>query len=293
MEYTVYYNGELMRSSEVPLSIFDHGFLFGDGVRVSMRVYNRRPLMFKEHLADFFYSLEKLDIKVTLSEKVIEKTIRVLLDLNSLKNAVVTFIATRGDAHFNFSPHLKTYPRVIIMVNPPPAIDEEIRYKGIHMAISDCRTITKAIFDRQIFTLSNQYEVYNLYEARKKNCFEGLMVNIEGYVCEGTRSNIFIVENGNIFTPDIESGVRNRGMRKLVMKLAKHMDYEVYEGFLSLKKLFQAKECFVTGTELEILPVVGIEGKPIGNGVPGKITCQLIQSFKKFTDHDTLDLDHV
>ena len=178
MEYTVYYNGELMRSSEVPLSIFDHGFLFGDGVRVSMRVYNRRPLMLREHLADFFYSLEKLDIKFNLSEKVIEKTIRVLLDLNSLKNALITFIATRGDAHFNFSPNLKTYPRVIIMATPPPAIDNDIRYKGIQMAISDYRTVTKSIFDKQIFTLSSQHEILNLYEARKKNCFEGLLVNI-------------------------------------------------------------------------------------------------------------------
>jgi branched-chain amino acid aminotransferase len=290
MDLTVYYNGELLRNSEVRLPVHDHGLLYGDGVRIPIRIYGKRPFMLSRHLENLFYSLDRLGIEIDLTEKTLEKTIRVLLDLNSLSDALVSVIVTRGEGDFSFTPNLKRFPHVLVMADPPPEVSEALQFQGARLFLGEFRAYPKSFFDRQIHTLSRQHEILTLYAARKNKAFEGLWANMEGYLCEGSRSNLFLVKNGSLYTPDLECGLRNRVARHVAMKIAAYLEIPVFEGFLTLKDLHEAAECFITSTEIEILPAVSVNGRDIGDGRPGRVTTRIRETFKKIVRGDRIEL---
>jgi len=280
MDLTVYFNGELLRDSEVPLSIYDHGLLFGDGIRIDIRVYKKRPFHLQYHLKTLFDSAKELGINIKLTEKTIEKTIRILLDLNSFQDALASIVVTRGEGQLCLDANLSLYPSVLIMTLPPVEVPENLRYEGVHLSMSNKRGTPDYIFKRQIFTLSRQKEIQALYEAHQKGAFESLIINLEGQVCEGAFSSLFLVKEGNLVTPDLSCGVRPYVMRQVVMQMAKRMGYSVVEALLQLGDLFHADECFLTSTEWEILPVIKVDQHPIGNGRPGKVTNHLMSGLK-------------
>ena len=278
MELTLYHNGHLLKDSELAISVYDHGFLYGDGICVEIRVYNRKPFKLKEHLNHFFYSLEKLDLKVDLTEKTIEKTIQVLLEFNTFSDAIVTLIVTRGE----FFPGRQgsPYPNVLIMTRSPASFSDEVRNNGATLTWCERRACPDSILDRQIHTLSQQQQVLSLHEIKRKDAFEGILINLEGCICEGIRSNFFLIKDQCVITPDLNCGVQNRVARTTVLDLARESGLTVSEGFLPLQHLFDSDECFIAGTEFEIVPAVSIDGRLIGNGRVGKITKLLMQAYR-------------
>jgi branched-chain amino acid aminotransferase len=292
LDLTVYYNGELLRDSEIPFSIYDHGLLFGDGARIDIRIYRKKPFALRRHLANLAHSVEKLGIPFQLTEKTIEKTIRVLLDLNSFQEAMATVLVTRGPGQMCLDANLSLYPTVCIMTLPPLEVDKRYTYEGVSLILSEQRAMPPQALDRNIFSISRQQEIVAHYEAHHKNAFEALLINLEGQVAEGACSNVFLVQKGQIMTPDLSCGVRPRVMRDVVMELGRRMGYSVVAGLISASALQSIDECFIVNTEWEILPVVKIEGQPVADGRPGKITNHLMEGFKILirSGHDGEDL---
>ncbi|MBN2143990.1 MAG: aminotransferase class IV [Candidatus Aureabacteria bacterium] len=281
MELTLYHNGHLLKDSELVLSIYDQGFIYGDGVYSELRVYNRKPFKLKEHLDQFFYSAEKLELKIDLTEKTIEKTIQVLLDLNAFSDAMATIIVTRGE----LSPGRPgtPCPNVFIMTRSLFPLPDEIHTYGANLALCEMRACPDSILDRQIYTLSRQQQTLSLIQLKKKQAFEGIFINMEGCISEGIQSNVFIIKDQCIITPDLICGVQNRVIRATVLDLVRENGYAFSEGFLRLQHLFDADECFIAGTEFEVLPVIRVEDRTIGNGRPGKITKLLMQAYRSLT----------
>ncbi|EKD28942.1 MAG: hypothetical protein ACD_79C00147G0004 [uncultured bacterium] len=291
MDLIIYHNGNLKKPSEAPVSVYDHGFLFGDGVRVNLRAYNKKPFMLSEHYKDFAYSIEQLDLKVSLTEKSIEKIIKILLDQNLLSDAIISLVVSRGEGYFNFNANLNIYPNVIIMTSPVLNIDETTRYQGVKLFVSSKYRIAPTfVKDHQIFTLSSQSEILSIQEALKNRAFESVMVNMEGYVCEGARSNVFIIKEDKLLTPDIECGLKNHVMRRVIMKLARTLGITVIEKLITVNDLFNSDACFIASTELEILPVKQINEKAIGDGRVNKTVGKISAALKKLTDGELLDL---
>lgn len=291
MDLTVYYNGELLNSSEVPLSIYDNGFLYGDGVKIDLKVYDRRIFLFKPTLEKFYYSLDKLKIPFSTTEKTIEKTIKTLLDLNCLNDAVVSIIVTRGEGLHNFNSNIKLFPNILITVNPPPQISDIYSYQGISLITSELRLFPKVSFDHQIFSISAQHNILGIYEAKNKGVFDSIFINLEGQICQTSRANIFFVKNGQILTPDLECGVKNFPMRQLIMKIAQNLNLQLFEAFLPLSRINEMDECFIASIEAEILPAIKIDGNNIGEGRPGKITSLINKSFRAITKKDFFEDD--
>lgn len=168
MDLTIYYDGELKKSSDVPLSIYDHGFLFGDGLMINIPVYQKHIFMFKEYYEDLNYSSKKTGIEFNMTEKALLKTIKILMDLNCLSNAFVTIIISRGEGYLTLNSNLSIHPHVFILTTPLKEIDSVLRYQGVKLRLSTYRSSHSACFDKQISTLSMQRNVLALYEAQKK-----------------------------------------------------------------------------------------------------------------------------
>jgi len=286
MDLIVYYNGELIKNSDIPFSIYNQGFLYGDGACIKFRIYNTKPFLLKEHIDDFFYTNEKLDIDLSITAKTIETTIKVLLEINSLSNANAMIITTRGKSFADLSVDIQKIPNILIMVNPVIEKDESLKYKGVSVCLSERRAPSRSVIDRQIYSLSNQLEILGRIEAKHYNAADILLLNLEGQVCECANSSIFIVKNKILYTPDVECGIRDLSVRRFIIKIARHLRFKCFEGIITLKELFDADECFLVSNDLEVLPVVEIEKHMISDGIPGKITNQIIHAFQETTKGD-------
>jgi len=286
MDLIVYYNGELIKNSDVPFSIYNQGFLYGDGACLKFRIYNTSPFLLKDHINDFFYTNDKLDISLSITAKTIETTIKVLLEVNSLNNANVMMITTRGKSLADLSVDIQKIPNILIMVNPVQEADDSLKYKGVTVCLSERRAPSRSIIDRQVYSLSQQREILGLIEAKQRNAIDALLLNLEGQVCECANSSVFIIKNSILYTPAVECGVRDRPIRRFILKIARHLKYRYFEGIITLNELFNADECFLVSNDLEVLPVVMIDKHMISDGIPGKITNQIIYTFQETTRGD-------
>jgi branched-chain amino acid aminotransferase len=282
-ELLVWLNGELVPKSQAKVSVFDHGFLYGDGVFEGIRAYNGKVFMLDEHLDRLYDSAKSIWLTIPLTKEQMRDAILQTLRANKLRDAYIRVVVSRGEGDLGLDPRKCPKPNIVIITDRIELFPEELYERGIEMVTVSVRRNSPQALNPNIKSLNYLNNILAKIEAINAGKPEGLMLTLDGYVAEGTGENIFIVKLGELFTPPAYMGILKGITRQVVMKLAKEEGIPVHEAVLTLHDVYNADECFLTGTGAEIIPVVKLDGRVIGDGVPGPITKTLIQKFRQYT----------
>jgi branched-chain amino acid aminotransferase len=284
MAQKIYLNGKLVPREDARISVFDHGLLYGDGVFEGIRAYDGRVFRLSQHLDRLYDSARAIALKIPLTKNEMEEAVIQTLRANSLKNGYIRLVVTRGEGDLGLDPSSCGKPAVFIIADKIELYPEEWYKKGLELVIvATKRNIPEAI-DPGIKSLNYLNNILAKIEASLQNMPEAVMLNREGYVAECTGDNIFIVEKNVLITPPFYVGILAGITRQAVMELAREkLGLLVREEAFTRLHLYNADECFLTGTAAEVIPVVKIDGRKIAEGKPGKITTRLIKEFRDLT----------
>jgi len=280
----VYVNGELYQKQDAKISVYDHGLLYGDGVFEGIRVYNGKIFRAKEHIDRLFDSAKAIALAIPMSRDELIEAIYATLKANDLQNAYVRAVVTRGVGTLGLNPTKCHNPQVIIITDTIALYPEDLYEKGLEViTVSTIRNHQNAL-NPKIKSLNYLNNILAKIEALQAGVIEAIMLNKDGYVAECTGDNIFVVKNGRLLTPPPHAGILEGITRGVVMELARTEGIPVAEEQLTRFDIYVADECFLTGTAAEIIPVVRVDSREIGDGRPGKITLKLLQMFREETN---------
>ncbi len=289
MSPKVYINGEYFDKKDAKISVFDHGLLYGDGVFEGIRSYKRLVFKLEEHVDRLYESAQGIMLKISISKKEMMKAVVDTLKLNKLDDAYIRLIATRGIGDLGLDPRKCKAPSIIIITDKIALYPEKLYREGLKLiTVPTPRNFPEAL-NPQIKSLNYLNNILAKIEALNSGYEEALMFTASGYVAECTGDNIFIIKDGSLVTPPAYLGILKGITRAAVMDIGKKIGLEIKEEVLTRHNLFTANECFLTGTAAEIVPVVSIEERVVGNGKPGKITLKLVQEFRKLTKIDGVE----
>ncbi len=279
----VWINNKVIDSKSAKVSVFDRGFLYGDGVFESARSYGGIVFGLDAHLARLKNSLRIVRIKPTYSDKELKKAIYSLLETNHLGDAYIRVNITRGEGRFAIGQFEEKFtPKVIIFAKPFVPYPKRIYEKGISAKVAAVRVNEHSPVSR-IKSLGFLNNILARLEARKAGCDEAILMNTKGHIAEAATSNIFISRGSMLMTPSPASGILPGVTRKVVMGLAKAAGLKPEEGSISYSELTGSEEVFLTNSLFEVLPVVKIDGRKIGSGRVGGKTALLAALYKKLT----------
>jgi len=280
----IHLNGKLVDKKDAQVSVFDHGFLYGDGVFEGIRAYNCLVFKLKEHIDRLYESAHSIMLKPPMPKKQMEKEIIDTLRANNLKDAYIRVIISRGSGDLGLDPRkCKGNETVVIITDKITLYPKKLYEKGMDIiTVPTLRNIPEAL-NPQIKSLNYLNNILAKIEAINSGCQEALMLNHLGYVAECTGDNIFLIKKGEIYTPPQCMGVLQGITRDTVLNIAKKMKIPTHEHVLTRHELFVSDECFLTGTAAEIVPVVKVDAREIGNAHPGKITKAIMKEFRMLT----------
>ena len=285
-ELLVYLDGEFAPKSEAKISVFDHGLLYGDGVFEGIRSYNCLIFKLKEHLTRLAESAHTIMLELPLSLEQMADAVVETLRRNHLRDAYIRIVVTRGVGDLGLDPANCKAPSLFIITDKIILYPEAFYRNGMEIiTVPTVRNLPEAV-NPALKTLNYLNNILAKIEAKNSNYREAIMLNHQGYVAECTGDNIFIVKNGIVQTPPTYLGALKGITRQAIMDLALRNDMPCQERVLTRHDLFNAEECFLTGTAAEVVPVVKIDGRKIGTGKPGKATRKLMSSFHDLTRKD-------
>jgi branched-chain amino acid aminotransferase len=280
----IYIDGTYYDQSQALIPVFDHGLLYGDGVFEGLRIYNDHIFKLHEHLIRIQESAKAILLDIGMSFHDLECAVRETVRVNKKKNGYIRLVITRGDGLLGLDPSTCPKARVIIIVGDIQIYPEEYYTKGIKLITSSYRRIPAECFDVRIKSLNYLNNILAKIEARQAGCLECVMLNTAGHVAECTADNIFTVKKNQLFTPPSHEGALEGITRNTVIELAQSLGINVAESILTRFDLYNADECFLTGTAAEIIPVISIDNRTIGSGSPGPITGKIAGQFKTFVE---------
>lgn len=280
-EPLVYIDGNLVPKSQAKVSVFDHGFLYGDGVFESIIVTDGVAFKLKEHVDRLYDSAKAICIDIPMSKEEMVKTIVDVVRANGFKDAYVRVIVTRGVGDLGLDPRKCSKPTIVIIVDKIKLYSDDAWSKGLTAIISSVRRDRVDATTHEVKSMNYLNNILAKIEANAVGADEAIMLDDRGFVAEGTADNIFIVKNGVIYTPPRSSGILPGITRARVMRLAEELGYRVIEKDVTPAELLTADEVFLTGTAAGIVPVVKIAGRVVGDGKPGPITKKLLEKFRE------------
>ena len=283
MNLKIYIDGNFHDQAEAKISVFDHGLLYGDGVFEGIRFYNDRVFRLQEHIDRLWDSARAIAMDIPMSKSELVAAILETIRQNDLHDGYVRLIVTRGVGSLGLSPDSCRRPSIIIIAATIALYPEDLYQKGLTMVTCSTRRTPPAALSPRVKSLNYLSNILGKLEAQNAGAGEGLMLNEQGYVAECTGDNIFIVKKGEISTPHLNSGILAGVTRAVVFELAEKLGIRAVERELIRHDIYTADECFLTGTAAEVIPAVQLDRRLIGNGQPGPITLQLIESFRELT----------
>lgn len=280
----VYLNDKFVPQEEAVVSVFDHGFLYGDGVYETLRAYRGRVFHLAEHLARLERSASRIQLTLPVSRGRLTDLVRESLLRNQLQEVYIRITVSRGAGEIGLDPALCKSPTLVIIAKPFQPYPESLYADGVSVIIAKTRRNLPEALPPQVKSLNFLNNILAKMEAKAAGAHEALMLNHLGDVTEGTTSNVFAVREGRLLTPSVESGILEGITRRLVLQLASELGIPAEETRLTVDDLLRADECFLTNTTQEVLPVTRVNGTMIGNGRPGEITRRLHVSFRACLD---------
>ena len=282
----VYVDGFFIPAEEARVSVFDHGFLYGDGVFEGIRVYDGTIFRLHQHVQRLYNSAQCLLLTIPLSPEEMCAAIVETVYRRGLSHQYVRVIVSRGAGDLGLDPRLCRRPSVVIIADTIALYPAHVYTDGLALVtVATRRTPTWAL-DPRIKSLNYLNNILAKLEAQQAGMLEAVMLNAEGYVAECTADNIFFVRQGQLLTPATAAGALQGVTRDSVLEVARDLGHSTAEGFFTRYDLYTAEECFMTGTGAEIMPVIRIDGRTIGTGCPGPLTAQLQQGFAALCRHD-------
>jgi len=279
----IYIDGKYCGEREAKISVFDHGLLYGDGIFEGIRVYHGRVFRLNEHIDRLYCSAKAILLNIPLSPAEMTTAVVETCRKNRIRDGYVRLLVTRGIGTLGLNPNRCKNPSVIIIAGKIQLYPEEYYARGLEIiTVPTVRNLHSAL-NPAIKSLNYLNNILAKIEANNSGCEEAIMLNAEGFVSECTGDNLFIVRDGKLATPPLSAGTLYGITRKVVMEIAEEMGIPVSEPNLTRYDVFNADECFLSGTGAEIVPVVKVDGRAIGNGKPGPLTKRLVAEYHALT----------
>jgi branched-chain amino acid aminotransferase len=279
----IYIDGKYYDQKDAKISVFDHGLLYGDGIFEGIRAYNGRVFKLTEHIDRLFYSAKAILLKIPLSHGEMVRAVVETCRRNKLRDGYVRLLVTRGAGTLGLNPNRCKNPSIIIIADKIQLYPAELYERGMEIiTVPTTRNLHSAL-NPAIKSLNYLNNILAKIEANNAGCEEAIMLNAEGFVSECTGDNIVIVKAGQMLTPPLSAGALYGITRGVVIELAREDALTVAEPNLTRYDLFNADECFLTGTGAELIPIVKIDGRVIGAGKPGPITRRLVDKYRALT----------
>ena len=267
----VYLNNKIVPLSDAKVSVFDHGFLYGDGIYETMRVYDGVVFMLDEHIERLYRSASLIGLAIPKKISDIKIAIYETLKANSLTNAYVRLTISRGYGPIGLDPELCKEPTFVVITNEFKSYPKAYYEEGIKLTIASIRRNLKEALNPQIKSLNFLNNILAKIEAKQADAYEAIMLNVSGHLAEGTISNIFFVKDGILCTPSVECGILDGITRALVIDLALKNGHEVKDGEFAPEELYMASEVFITNTTMEVMPARRVDKTEFKAGAISKL----------------------
>jgi branched-chain amino acid aminotransferase len=283
MGQKVWLNGKLVDREDAKISVFDHGLLYGDGVFEGIRSYGGRVFRLKEHIRRLFDSANGIRLAIPLAADELAKAVADTLQANGLKDAYIRVVVTRGVGTLGLDPNRCQSPTVFIITDRIELYPPELYENGLEIITAATMRNHPNAVNPRLKSLNYLNNILAKIEAIDAGTLEAVMLNHQGFVAECTGDNLFIVRDGVLFTPPISAGILEGITRDEIIAIAEDFGIKVREENLTRHDLYVADECFLTGTAAEVVPVVRIDKRTIGDGHPGPVTKRLLEEFHRRT----------
>lgn len=283
MSAKVYINGQFFAPDEAKISVFDHGLLYGDGVFEGLRIYNGKVFRMAQHLRRLYDSAKAIHLAIPMSVAEMEQAVLDTVKESGLSDGYIRLVITRGAGSLGLGPERTSNPQTIIIVDKISLYPQEFYENGLEIITASTIRNHPGALSPRIKSLNYLNNIMAKIEGSKAGCLEALMLNHKGEVAECTADNIFIVRDGKLLTPPTDAGILDGVTRDAVLEIARDAQIPAFEKTLTRHDVYVADECFMTGTAAEIISVVKIDDRLIGDGKPGPVTRKLKELFHQLT----------
>jgi len=279
-------NGRVSDQEHAVISIFDHGFLYGEGVYETLRTYNGRPFLFDRHMRRLRQSAGMLALDIPLADSEIDRRFQETMGAAGLggasdREAYIRILVTRGIGELTYDPAACPTPSIIVIVKPNVDPPREVFERGVKVALVDVVRNHPGSVNPQIKSNNLLNNALAMQEAFRRGAYEGIMRNYRGELAECTQSNLFIVKNGAALTPPIDAGLLPGITREFLFDVGREAGIAVREAVLRDDDLLGADESFLTSTTREVVPIVQVDDRTIGAGRPGPVTRALLDGYRR------------
>lgn len=282
MSQKVYITGKLVPKDEATINVYDHGLLYGDGVFEGIRVYGGKVFLHQEHIARLYESALAIRLPIPMSTSEMIDAVNMTVKENGIVDGYIRLVVTRGGGSLGLDIRKTSNPQVIIIADTITLYPKEIYENGMKLITASTIRNHPGALSARIKSLNYLNNILAKIEGIDAGSPEALMLNHKGEVAECSGDNIFIVKDGVLKTPGPDAGILEGLTRNAVMQIARESGYEVKERVLLRHDIYIADECFLTGSAAEVVPVVSLDGRDIGEGAPGPITLELLEKFQTF-----------
>ena len=283
MTMKIFLNGQLVGKEQAVVSVFDHGLLYGDGVFEGIRVYGGNVFLLKAHIERLYESAKAIRLEIPMTQAAMIQATKETAAANGIGDGYIRLIVTRGAGSLGLDIRRTSDPQVIIIADTITLYPPEIYQNGMNLITASTIRNHPAALPARIKSLNYLNNILAKIEGTDAGTVEALMLNHKGEVAECTGDNIFILKNGVLKTPSPDAGILEGITRNAVLQLAREAGIPTQETTLIRHDLYVADEMFLTGTAAEVVPVVSLDGRKIGDGKPGPITQRLLELFHEFT----------
>jgi branched-chain amino acid aminotransferase len=279
----IYLNNKFVTDEEAVVSVFDHGFLYGDGVYETIRSYGPRIFMRDEHVSRLFRSAAAIGLTIPIPvnnwEDILQEAMRRNDVGTDLRDAYLRITISRGVGDLGLDPTLCSSPTVVVMAKPLVPLASHLYETGVNVIVASTKRNLPSALSPQIKTTNFLNNIQAKREAIAAGAFDSLLLNWDEHLTECTVSNLFFVIDGKLRTPALECGLLDGITRMIVIRLAGELNIHVEEGRYTVDQLYRADECFLTNTSMEIMPVTSVDRRPVGDEKPGPLTLKLREQF--------------
>lgn len=279
----IYCDGKFMDGQEAKISVFDHGLLYGDGVFEGIRAYNGRVFKLKEHIDRLYESANVILLNIGISRREMMDIVLESVRKNNLRDAYIRLVVSRGTGDLGLDPRKCPKAQIICIAGSITMYPQAMYENGMEVITASTRRNAVDALNARIKSLNYLNNIQAKIEANRAGVMEALMLNQQGYVCEATGDNIFLIKDGVLSTPPVSVGALKGITRDTVIALAKEERIPVAEELFTLHDVYIADECFLTGTAAELIPVTAVDSRVINDGKPGPIFRKLLERFRELT----------
>ncbi|MGI5891966.1 MAG: branched-chain-amino-acid transaminase [Bacillota bacterium] len=283
MSLKIFLDGKMVDKEEAKISVFDHGLLYGDGVFEGIRAYNGRIFRLKEHIDRLFEGIHTICLKLQQTKEEMAQIVVDTCRVNNLADGYIRLVVTRGVGNLGLDPYSCQKPSIFCIANKITLYPDEYYQNGLTLATVPTRRNINEACNVRVKSLNYLNNIYAKIEANLLNVPEVIFLNNDGYVAEASADNIFYAKDGILYTPPLYACNLGGITRSVVMELAVKLGIEVKEMLFTRYDMYNADECFVTGTAAELVPAVVYDGRTIGQGKPGPIYKSILAAFKELT----------